>query len=84
MWSLFNKLNIMIDEGQDKLNLEYKPKSEKPIYDICDEDGNIIKSGKLDLLRTEISVKDLFNAVYVLLILDGDQIRSKKFTISRG
>ena len=84
MWSLFNRLNLMLDDSQEYLSLDYSPKSEKPIYDICDEDGNIIKSGKLIVGHTRIAVNELFNAVYVLLNLDGDQIRSKKFTISRN
>ena len=84
--SLFNFLrnpNIQLTEDQRFLNVEYKPRSANPLYDICDEHGRIIKTGKITRNQMKLAVADLINAAYVLLILDGDQIKKQRFEISR-
>tara|TARA_B100000963_G_C22141138_1_gene457589 strand:+ start:227 stop:484 length:258 start_codon:yes stop_codon:yes gene_type:complete len=83
LFNFFRNPNIQLTDDQRFLNIEYKPRSAKPLYDICDEHGRIIKTGKITRNQMKLAVGDLINAAYVLLILDGDQIKKHRFEISR-
>lgn len=76
-------MKLSLDEGHQNLRVSYSPKSDKPLYDICDVDGAIIKTGTISGRQLSVQVSDLLSNPYILLILDGDQIRSKRFEINR-
>ena len=80
---LSNPLKIRLNDSQDTLSVDYTPLGSKPLFDICDADGRILKSGKCATGKTRIKVSDLLSSVYVLLVLDGDRIRTRRFEISR-
>ena len=83
MFSILRPIRIRFDQSHDTLEIDYKPRSKKPIYDICDLQGKILKSGKFSANRLKIALSDLLNSDYVLLILDGEEIKSRRFEISR-
>lgn len=78
-----NPLKVRLDHGQQHLEVEYHSGTASPLFDICDENGRILKSGKFRSEANRINVQDLLNSVYVFLILDGDRIRSRRFVIHR-
>lgn len=79
---LSNPLKVELNSGQTALDIDYQPTS-KALFDICDAEGRILKSGRFEPGGTRVKVEDLLNAVYVFLVLDGERIRSCKFVISR-
>lgn len=79
---LSNPLKVELNAGQTALDVNYQPTT-KALFDICDSDGRILKSGRFEPGSTRVIVEDLLNAVYVFLILDGERIRSRRFEISR-
>lgn len=68
----------------DKNNIEisYTPKTDRTLFDICDLNGRILKTGGISDAYTRVDVSDLYEDQYILLVLDGDQLCSKKFTIA--
>lgn len=83
MFSFFDPLRLKLSSDQKILEVSYSPTSEKPLFDICDLDGRIIKTGIVSATSLKIKVSDLINEMYILLILDGDEVRTKRFEISR-
>lgn len=83
LFRLFRNLNIALSEDQQYLNIDYRPSSSKPLYDICDENGKIIKTGKITRESMKVAVNDLLSSAYIFLILDGDQIKKQRFEINR-
>lgn len=83
VFAFINRLNIQLNDNQDFLEIHYKPGTSDALYDICDENGRILKTGKLDRKQMRVSVQDLLNSAYVFLVLDGEQIRTRRFTIER-
>lgn len=71
------------DISKAKLNVGYSRQTERTIFDICDLSGRIVKTGKLESDETVIPVKELENSHYIFLILDGDQVISRKFCMNR-
>ncbi|MFM1930849.1 MAG: hypothetical protein RL226_152 [Bacteroidota bacterium] len=83
LFGFLNKLSVQLTEDQTYLEIDYRPMHGAALYDICDVNGRIIKTGKYKGKSMRIAVNDLLSSAYVFLILDGDQIRSKRFTIER-
>ncbi len=82
-FNFFNRPKLSLTPDQQFLEVNYLPQSEKPLYDICDESGRIIKTGKLRHGKMQVLVSDLLSSVYIFLILDGDEIKQQRFEISR-
>lgn len=68
---------------KSNLYIEYLPQTSRTIFDVCDENGRIIKTGKINNLETGIPISDLPKGKYILLILDGDRVNSQKFSVPR-
>ncbi len=83
VFAFFQRLKVQLTEDQRYLEVDYRPSSEGALYDICDQNGRILKTGKLNGRRLKVAVNDLISQAYVLLILDGKEIRSRRFTIER-
>ncbi len=83
LFKLFRNFNVALSEDQQFLNINYRPSSAKPLYDICDENGRIIKTGKITRGEMKVAVSDLLSSAYIFLILDGDQIKKHRFEINR-
>jgi len=83
MFATVDPLRLKLSPDQKVLEVNYRPTSEKPLFDICDLEGRVIKSGIVSANGLNIKVSDLINEIYVLLILDGEEVRTKRFQISR-
>lgn len=69
-------------KGKTNIEIGYTPKTDRTLFDICDLNGRILKTGGISDSSTQVDVSDLFEDQYILLILDGDQLCSKKFSIA--
>lgn len=69
-------------KGKTNIEISYTPKTDRTLFDICDLNGRILKTGGISNSQTQVDVSDLFEDQYILLVLDGDQLCSKKFTIA--
>ncbi len=78
--SLPDKLVVEVT-GINRIEISYTPKTERTLFDICDLNGRILKTGGITKEHTAVDVSDLFDDQYILLILDGDQLCSKKFKL---
>lgn len=74
------ELSIIKDPEEEMLRVWYCPKSERSIYDICDIDGSVIKTGNLQEDGALIDISDLEKNEYIFLILDGDEVVKKKLS----
>jgi hypothetical protein len=83
IFAFFQRLKLEVNNDQGYLEVDYRPSSEGALYDICDTNGKIIKTGKLDGKRLRVGINDLISSAYIFLILDGKDIRSKRFNIER-
>jgi hypothetical protein len=83
VFAFLQRLRIQLTDDQRYLEVDYRPGTHDALYDICDTNGRIIKTGKMNGNRIKIAVSDLISSAYVLLVLDGENIRSRRFTIER-
>ena len=83
MFATIDPLRLKLSSDQKVLEVNYSPTSEKPLFDICDLEGRVIKTGIVSANSLKIKVSDLINEMYILLILDGEEVRTKRFQISR-
>lgn len=62
--------------------LEYKPKTENALFDICDFNGSVLKTGTINPLgETEIDLSEITSGTFMIYILDGANIERRKITI---
>ena len=83
VFAFFQRLKVEVTNDQSYIEVEYKPTTEGALYDICDVNGRILKTGKFDGKKLRVAVSDLISSAYVFLVLDGKDIRSKRFHIER-
>ncbi|NEN24814.1 hypothetical protein G3O08_15025 [Cryomorpha ignava] len=76
-------VKVHVSYCKSNLYVEYLPQTSRTIFDICNENGRIIKTGSINDFETKIDISELENSKYVLLILDGDRVNSQNFTVSR-
>jgi hypothetical protein len=80
----FNTIaTFTITENSPKiLELNYIVDRDDVIYDICDSDGSIRKSGKLlKNSSTSLNLNDLREGKYMLFIIDQGEVYKKMITI---
>lgn len=63
------------------MSIGYAPSTDRTLYDICDLNGRIVKTGMIESHTTSVDTSELNNSHYILLILDGDKVTSRKFQI---
>jgi len=80
MFRLTNQPSIKVKSASD-LTIVYKSTEDKVAFDICDFNGNLVKTGVLESNKTEVNLKDAKLGDYYLFILDGPHIHSKRFSI---
>lgn len=71
------------DQIDGRLMLVYEPETATALYDICDFEGRIIKTGKIEERKTAICDDCLDpRQVYMIWILDGDKVIKERFQLS--
>lgn len=83
MNSFFSNPQIAMSFCKLYIYLTYTPQTERTFCDICDFHGRILKTEKISDSLTEIDVSMLGDNKYILLILDGDKIINRSFTVTR-
>lgn len=73
-----NELTVRTEEEGQVLRVWYRPKTSHSIYDICDAEGSVIKTGEIGGEGARIDVSELEREEYLLLILDGDDVVKRK------
>lgn len=77
-------LKIKTDLNSQILRVWYQPKTTRSIYDVCDTNGTVLKSGELKAEGVEIDISDLECAEYLFLILDGEEVVRKRVDLENG
>jgi len=75
---------IKLDPRAVTLTFTYSPKTTRALFDICDLNGRILKTGEIAEQDTKVKVAELHEDQYILLVLDGDEAASKRFEIKRA
>jgi len=75
---------IKLDPRAKTLTFSYAPKTNRALFDICDLNGRILKTGEIAQADTKVLVSELHEDQYILLVLDGDEAASKRFEIKRA
>ena len=64
------------------IHLEYIPESENALFDICDFNGRVLKTGEINISGiTETEVGEIPAGSYMIYILDGTLIERRRITI---
>ena len=79
---IWNPLKISVDKQAMRLLVQYRIRSQKAYYDICDDTGKTMQSGKLSDVKTILDLSALKGKQFVLLIMDGKYINRKNFDLS--
>lgn len=74
-------IKIQFDDSNPLMIVEYQPATDRTLYDVCDLNGRIVKTGTIEKKVTKIDTSDLSASHYILLILDGDRVTSRKFKL---
>lgn len=75
---------IELDPSADTLTITYSPRTERALFDICDLNGRILKTGEVREKGTQVQVAELHEDQYILMLLDGDEAASHRFEIKRA
>lgn len=75
-------MNVQIDTASRRIVLQYTPKTDRTIYDLCDLNGRVIKTGAIEEEETILDISDLNARGYVMLIVDGDKVISKRVSLA--
>ena len=75
-----NRESLRLSLHKNILQVNYKAKTERCLYDVCDVFGKIYRTGNLPTCG-KIALRGLYEGNYVLVVLDGDQVTSKRFVL---
>lgn len=82
MISTEEKIKIHGNPASGSIEIAYSPQTERTLFDICDVNGRIIKTGQITSDITKVAVNDIGNdEQYIVLILDGDRVCSCRFRL---
>lgn len=80
MISAEEQIKIHGDPASGKIDIGYAPQTKRTIFDICDINGRILKTGTINGSKTSVALDDIAREEqYIILILDGDRVCSCKF-----
>lgn len=65
-------LRIRVDQIERLLMFDYEPGSEDALFDICDAQGHILKTGEIRGPVTQVRLTDVHGDDLILMVLDGE------------
>jgi len=74
------KVNIDVDANQ--MTIHYDPKTERTLYDLCDMNGRVLRTGLISCKETILEMAGLTAKKYVMLIVDGDRVISQRISLA--
>lgn len=72
------ELTVQADREEELLRVWYQPRTSHSIYDVCDTNGTVLKTGQMESEGARIDISDLPGKEYLLLVLDGDEVLRKR------
>lgn len=66
------EIRIRIDQIERLLMFDYEPGTEDALFDICDQDGHILKTGEVHGPVTRVRLTDVDGDDLILMVLDGE------------
>jgi hypothetical protein len=76
-------IRLRIDQLERLLMFDYEPGCADALFDICDSEGNILKTGEVHGPVTRVKVTDLQGEEFYLMVLDGERSAVKPFQLRR-
>jgi hypothetical protein len=78
-----NPIRLRVDQIERLLMFDYEPGSDDALFDICDRNGRIVKTGEVSGPETRVRITDLDGEEYYLMVLDGEVSVVKPFQLRR-
>lgn len=78
-----NQIRVRIDQIERLLMFDYEPGTAEALFDICDSDGHIVKTGEVSGPVTRVRITDLEGEEYFLMVLDGEVSTVKPFQLRK-
>ncbi len=78
------QIRVRIDQIERLLMFDYEPGNEDALFDICDSQGRIVKTGDVRGPVTRVRITDLDGEDYYLMVLDGEVSTVKPFQLRRA
>jgi hypothetical protein len=79
-----HEIRIRIDQLERLLMFDYEPGSEGALYDICDPNGRIVKTGDIRGRQTRVRLTDVNGEEFYLMVLDGEVSTVKPFHLRKA
>jgi hypothetical protein len=79
-----HEIRLRIDQLERLLMFDYEPGTQDALFDICDRDGHIVKTGEVSGPVTRVRITDLKGDEYYLMVLDGEISTVKPFQLRRA
>ena len=67
-----HEIRIRIDQVERILMFDYEPGTQDALFDICDSDGQILKTGDVKGPVTQVRLTNIRGEDLVLMVLDGE------------
>lgn len=64
------------------MTIHYDPKTDRTLYDLCDMNGRVLRTGIIKAKETILEMAGLSAKKYVMLIVDGDRVLSQRISIA--
>jgi hypothetical protein len=77
-------IRLRIDQIERLLMFDYEPGTQDALFDICDSNGHIVKTGEVNGPVTRVRITDLDGEEYYLMVLDGELSTVKPFQLRRA
>ncbi|MCW5900000.1 MAG: hypothetical protein KIT10_12095 [Flavobacteriales bacterium] len=77
------QIRVRIDQIERLLMFDYEPGTDDALFDICDDQGRIVKTGEVRGPVTRVRITDLDGEEYYLMVLDGETSTVKPFQLRR-
>lgn len=78
-----NEIRVRIDQIERLLMFDYEPGTREALFDICDRQGHIVKTGEVKGPETRVRITDLEGDEYYLMVLDGEISTVKPFQLRK-
>jgi len=78
------EIRVRIDQLEKLLMFDYEPGTEDALFDICDKQGHVVKTGEVKGPVTRVRITDLDGEEYYLMVLDGELSVVKPFQLRKA
>ncbi len=75
-------LEVMVDSNSNRMVIRYAPRTERTLYDLCDMNGRVLKTGVIKAAETILEITGLKGKKFVMLVVDGDQVISQRISVA--